>query len=114
MLAGETTVNSHHLPCFKALLPWTLALFAGAAFAQVPADTETPQPSLPTKLQYSSAIGAYQAYADQPVQSWREANDHVGEIGGWRTYAKEIKAGEPAKDSPARDPHAGHHGGGKP
>ena len=109
--------HSHHLPPAGALLPWTLALFAGAAFAQTPADTEALQPSLPTKLQYSSAIGAYQAYADQQVQSWREANDRVGEIGGWRTYAKEIKTGEPAsaKDAaPASDPHSGHHGGDKP
>ena len=109
--------HSHHLPSFRALLPWTLVLFAGAAFAQTPADTEALQPSLPTKLQYSSAIGAYQAYADQQVQSWREANDRVGEIGGWRTYAKEIKTGEPAsaKDAaPASDPHSGHYGGDKP
>ena len=109
--------HSHHLPPAGALLPWTLALFAGAAFAQTPADTEALQPSLPTKLQYSSAIGAYQAYADQQVQSWREANDRVGQIGGWRAYAKEIKTGQPAsaKDTaPASDPHSGHHGGGKP
>ena len=109
--------HSHHQPLFKALLPWTLALFAGAAFAQAPADTEAPQPSLPTKLQYSSAIGAYQTYADQQVQSWREANDRVGQIGGWRAYAKEIKTGKPAsvKDAaPSSDPHAGHHGGGTP
>lgn len=109
-------VTSNHLPLFRALLPWALALSVGAAFAQAPADTEAPQPALPTKLQYSSPIGAYQGYADQSVQSWREANDRVGQIGGWRTYAKEIKTGEPApaKDAPASDPHTGHHGGGKP
>ena len=117
MLSKETMAQPHHLPSFRALLPWKLALFAGAAFAQAPADTEAPQPSLPTKLQYSSAIGAYQAYADQQVQSWREANDRVGQIGGWRAYAKEIKTGKPAsvKDAaPSSDPHAGHHGGGTP
>ena len=65
-------------------------------------------------MQYASPIGAYQGwYADQPVQSRREANDRVGQIGGWRAYAKEIKSGEPAsaKDAaPASDPHTGHHG----
>ena len=117
MLSKETMAHPHHLPSFRALLPWALALLAGAASAQAPADTAPPQSSLPTKLQYSSAIGAYQAYADQQVQSWREANDRVGEIGGWRTYAKEIKTGEPAsaKDAaPASDQHSGHYGGGKP
>ena len=109
--------HSHHLPSFRVLLPLALALFAGAAFAQAPADPEPPQPPLPTRLQYSSAIDAYQAYADQQVQSWREANDRVGQIGGWRAYAKEIKTGKPAsvKDvAPSSDPHAGHHGGGTP
>lgn len=110
-------VISHHLPPIKALLPWALALFAGSAAAQVPADAKGPQPSLPTKLQYSSAIGAYQAYADQPVQSWREANDRVGRIGGWRAYAKEIKTGVPASAGDAagtQDAHTGQHGGIKP
>lgn len=109
--------TSNHFRPFRVQLPWTLALFVGAAFAQAPADTEIPKPALLTKLQYSSPIGAYQGYADQPVQSWREANDRVGQIGGWRAYAKEIKSGEPtsAKDTaPASDPHAGHHGGDKP
>lgn len=109
-------VISTQLPSIKVLLPWTLALFAGLAFAQPPTDTEAPKPAPLTTLQYSSPIGAYQAYADQPVQSWREANDRVGQIGGWRTYAKEIKMSDPASDknSPASDPHSGHHGGDKP
>lgn len=110
-------VNSNHLPPFRALMPWSLALFAGAVFAQAPAGIEASQPASLTKLQYSSAIGAYQAYTDQQVQSWREANDRVGRIGGWRAYVKEIKSGEPAsaKDAaPASDPHSGHHGGDKP
>ena len=109
--------HSHHLPSFRALLPWILALFAGATFAQAPADTEASQPSLPTKLQYSSAIGAYQAYADQQVQSWRQANDRVGQIGGWRAYAKEIKTGVPASAQDAagsNDVHTGQHRGAKP
>ena len=110
-------LTSSSLPPFRALLPSTLVLFAGAAFAQAPADTEAPKPAPLATLQYASPIGAYQGYADQPVQSWREANDRVGQIGGWRAYAKEIKSGEPAsaKDAaPASDPHTGHHGGGKP
>lgn len=110
-------VISHRLPPIKAMLPWALALLAGSAAAQAPADAKTPQPSLPTKLQYSSAIGAYQAYKDQPVQSWREANDRVGRIGGWRAYAKEIKTGVPASAQDAagsNGTHTGQHGGAKP
>ena len=112
-------VTSNYLSPFRALLPSTFVLFVGAAFAQAPADTDAPKPApltTLTTLQYSSPIRTYQAYADPPVQSWREANDRVGQIGGWRTYAKEIKMSDPASDknSPAGDPHSGHQGGDKP
>ena len=113
----ETMAISFPLPSPRALMPWTLALLATAAFAQTPADAEAPKTALPTKLQYSSAIGDYRAYTDQPVQSWQKANDRVGRIGGWRAYAKEIKTGVPASAqdaAPADDSHSGHHGGGKP
>ena len=43
-------------------------------------------------LQYKSAISGYQAYTDQKILSWREANDRVERIGGWRAYAKEAHA----------------------
>ena len=108
---------SHRLSPIKALLPWAWVLFVGAATAQVPAGAKAPEPSLPTKLQYSSAIDAYQAYTDQPVQSWREANDRVGRIGGWRVYAREIKTGVPASfqgAAGANGAHTGQHGGAKP
>ncbi len=108
---------SHPLPSSRALMPWVLALLATAAFAQPPADAEASKTPLPTQLQYSSAIGDYQAYMDQPTQSWQQANDRVGRIGGWRAYAKEIKTGVSASAqdaAPANDPHSGHHSGGKP
>ncbi|MGE8318937.1 MAG: hypothetical protein ACN6O3_09335 [Comamonas sp.] len=106
------------LPSCKAVGPWTLAFFAGAAFAQAPVDAKAP--ALPTALQYTPAIASYQAYKDEPVQSWREANDRVGQIGGWKAYAKEARESQqpqakPANDAaPAKDPHAGHDMGGKP
>lgn len=98
-------------------MPWTLALLAGAAFAQPPGAAETSRAALPTQLQYSPAMSDYQAYKDQPVQSWRQVNDRVGAIGGWRAYAKEVQTGVPASAqdaAPAKDSHTGHHGGGKP
>ncbi|TXH59059.1 MAG: hypothetical protein E6Q93_09605 [Burkholderiaceae bacterium] len=105
----------------QLVLPGILLLLAGTAMAQPAADAA--QPSLPSKLQYVSPLRAYKPYADQPVESWREANDRVGRIGGWRAYAKEAQMGQPAKDAPqdpvkaptpAADPHAGHHKGAKP
>jgi len=109
-------VTSNRPPLIRIVLPWTLVLFAGVSSAQAQTDTATPKPALLTTLQYSSPIRAYQGYEDQPVQSWRKANDRVGQIGGWRAYAKEARTEVPAptKDSsPASDPHSGHHGGDK-
>jgi hypothetical protein len=97
---------------FRSLVPWLSLLAASVALA-APAEKNQVNPP-PTKLQYTSALASYQGYTDQAVQSWREANDRVGRIGGWRAYAKEAATGQPAPDTPpAANPHAGHHEGGK-
>lgn len=69
---------------------------------------------------YQSAFEGYQAYSDEKLQPWKEANDTVGKIGGWRAYAKEAQGAQPAAakapagSAPAgpapagTDPHAGH------
>ncbi len=94
---------------FRSLVPWLSLLAAGVALA-APAEKNQVNPP-PTKLQYTSALASYQGYTDQAVQSWRGANDRVGQVGGWRAYAKEI-AEQPASNAqPAADPHAGHHKG---
>jgi hypothetical protein len=98
-------------PSLRTLLPLIVSLVGGTAAAQTAAESITP---LPTQLQYTSPLGAYQAYADEPIQSWREANDRVGRLGGWRTYAKDTSTDEPVKAEPAAAPHAGHQGKDKP
>ena len=99
------------------------ALVAGAANAQSQtAAPSAPQPSDPMGLSYQSALDGYQRFTDEKVGSWREANDNVGRIGGWREYAREARDGAAPAASPApaaapaspgaapasRDPHAGH------
>ncbi len=51
----------------------------------------TPRPAAPAPLTvtYQSATTNYRLYDDNPPGDWRAANERVGEIGGWRTYAKE-------------------------
>lgn len=49
---------------------------------------------------YRSAFEGYRAFKDQPVQPWREANDLVGQIGGWQAYAREGQGGPPAGSGP--------------
>jgi hypothetical protein len=58
----------------------------------------------------------YQPFSDEKVVPWKEANDNVGRIGGWREYAREARAPQaaasgtrPQESTPAaEDPHSGH------
>lgn len=52
---------------------------------------------------YDSAFTRYRPHADQALRSWKDANDNVGRIGGWRSYAREAAQEEPAA---APDPKA--------
>ena len=80
-------------------------------------------------LQFESVLSRYKPMTVQKLGSWREANDTVTRIGGWRSYLKESQtpdAPEPTKPSVpgeptgttkpatsvAPNPHAGH--GAKP
>lgn len=42
-------------------------------------------------LRYSSVFDQYRGYDEIQVGSWRESNDTVGRIGGWRYYAREAE-----------------------
>jgi hypothetical protein len=78
-----------------------------------------------TIVTYKSPIEDYKAFVDEKVTSWKAANDKVGQIGGWRAYAKEARQPDntptPSPNSapmqkPAgssgdvlkTDPHTGH------
>lgn len=43
---------------------------------------------------YKSVFEGYQAYSDDPLVNWREANNDVAQIGGWREYAKQAQQPE--------------------
>ena len=43
-----------------------------------------------TDLEYHSAFKGYQALREPKRAPWKEANDTVGRIGGWRVYAREV------------------------
>lgn len=107
-------------PAARAASAVVFTLFsAGAVLAQVAANP--PSPSLPIAgPSYQSAFDDYRPFGEEQLTSWREANDTVGRIGGWRAYAREAQqpegsspalprapAGTDAKPAP-RDPRAGH------
>lgn len=105
------------------LVPVGLTLVMPLAFAQSGSGPATPdsKSAAPSSvaLGYRSAFADYRAYSEQPVVSWRDTNENVGKIGGWRVYAKEALqadgASAPAPAPPPQpnpDQHGGH--GGKP
>jgi hypothetical protein len=78
-----------HLPRCGGLV-LALSLFAG--------------PALHAQQPYRSALEGYRPFTDEKPIPWKQANDTVGRIGGWRAYAKEAH-GEPAA-APASAPAA--------
>ena len=59
--------------------------------AQVVTEPRSPHSASEQSVHFKSAFSEYVPYSEQSIESWREANDRVGEIGGWRAYAKEAQ-----------------------
>lgn len=103
-----------------------LALLAPAqrAMAQTPSSPVRADPldaqAVVPPLRFSSSFAPYRRMSDAPVGSWREANDTVTQIGGWRAYARETNTppAPPANPAPGASPkptpsgHGGEHGHG--
>ena len=97
---------------FRFLMHWRLpvamlVVVAGTANAQTAAPPSTPpraadptdaQAEVPAAL-YKSAFAGYRRHAEAAPTAWKDANDTVTRIGGWRTYAREAAA--PAASAPA-------------
>ena len=59
----------------------------------------------PIELVYESSFQNYQRYSASDIQPWKQANDTVKDIGGWREYAKEIAKDQDTKPSSANPSH---------
>lgn len=82
-----------------------LLLGLGHVQAQTPARAARPDPlnaqaTVPA-LVHSSSFAAYRRHAEVEPIGWREANDNVARIGGWRAYARESAAASPTPASAA-------------
>ena len=74
-------------------------------------DSDNARESVPP-LVYRSTFDTYRAQRDVTLLPWREANDRVGAIGGWRFYAREAQqsnAPSTGQPTPARSPAANPH-----
>lgn len=80
------------------------------ATAQAQRQADAPRPTGPAlrgdpmdarvdvpRLTYRSPMQGYRPYADVEPASWIDANRTVGQVGGWRAYAKEAREPEAPK-----------------
>jgi hypothetical protein len=96
------------MPTLLPRRPWPAHLLAGALLAVLThaagaarPDPLDPQAAVP-RLTHESAFKAYRGQRDEKLRSWKDANDEVGRIGGWRAYAREAQQpGAPASAPPA-------------
>jgi hypothetical protein len=92
----------HHL-FLSSLAALLLPAAALAQSAQRPDPLDAKAAVAP--LVYRSVFMGYKPLAnDAPALSWREANDAVERIGGWRAYAREANAA--SAPAPAAEPRA--------
>ncbi|WP_137733422.1 hypothetical protein [Pseudaquabacterium pictum] len=91
-------------PCALPSLLFTV-LLAAQAQAQSPVATRPdpldPKAQVPS-VRYASSFAQFRRLGDDKPLAWREANDAVARIGGWRVYAREAQQPEPgAADKPS-------------
>lgn len=82
----------------------------GAPSAAASAPTSAPAAAMPKApsqrdSSYRSAFVGYRGFEDAPPVPWREANDNVGRIGGWRAYAREAGEGAGATGKGGHEAH---------
>ncbi len=108
-------LNIRHFSNLPRWLPLlAISLWVTAAHAQMnpvaPPITDKAQETKVTPSGFQSAFEGYKPYTEENAGKWVQANETVGKIGGWRTYAKEGREPEPTKSGSGS--HMGH--GGKP
>lgn len=92
------------VPCLigAALLLATasLAHAQGAAGRSERPDPLDPQARVPA-VGHASALAGYRPLGEDKRLSWKQANETVNRIGGWRSYAREAQQPEPAASAAA-------------
>ena len=107
LLTLAASAQTPAAPPARAAVPAAAAASAAkpAAPPASAAATVAPAPVARTPAppgEYRSALEGYQPYSENQMVPWKEANDTVGKIGGWRAYAKEAAEGQ------GQQGHVGH------
>ncbi len=85
--AGSPGLRFERRTAVRACMAIALTLTCAAGARAQPVPASVCAASAPDR--YASAFDGYRGYQEQPVLSWREANDTVRSVGGWRAYARE-------------------------
>lgn len=96
------------VPVVSVAVLWASVAIAQPTNATNPTPTQTtpvaPRTSESLPAGFQSALDGYKPYTDEKIVNWKAANDSVGQIGGWRTYAKEAAQTNPAQDPKPASP----------
>jgi hypothetical protein len=82
------------------------AAVVGTASAADPLQADAAVPP----VAYTSPLARYRAAGDVEVGAWREVNDTVTRIGGWRAYARQASQPEAPAPAPAAASAVPGHG----
>ena len=99
-----TTIVFAVVVVMTAIGPFARANGQGGKAA--PRDPADPNAAVPP-VRYDSAFARYRLNAEAEVGAWRDTNDNVGRIGGWRVYGRE------AIEEPKAAPPPAAGGGGR-
>lgn len=111
-LAALTALSLMLSPLFPPGLATAQAQSPASPSQSMPPAAAANQPAPPV---FRSAFEGYQPYTEQKMAPWKQANDNVGQIGGWREYAKEASQPDtPAAPGKAAVPTNPKAGGTKP
>lgn len=91
-------LSRRHKPCALPSLLFTAVLTAQAQAQTPPAarsDPLDPKAQVPA-LHYESSFAQFRRFGDEKPVAWRDANEAVARIGGWRVYAREAQQPERA------------------
>ena len=90
---------SRGLPALLLLAAASIAHAQNAPARPERADPLDPQARVPAAT-HTSSFASYRRLGDDVRTPWKEANETVNRIGGWRAYAREAQAAETPAPAP--------------
>ena len=103
-----TAVRSHQAFIVIALLMTVSPTRAqGASERAARADPLDPRAPVPA-LTYQSPLAGYRALGDNKAVPWKDANETVNRIGGWKAYAREAQQSDAPGPAPGQGGHKAH------